>query len=516
MLKMISISKYFGTFAANQDINFSVEKGEIHSLLGENGAGKSTLMNVLYGLYKPDQGEIYFEDKKLNLKSSKDAIDVGIGMIHQHFMLIPVHTVLENVIMGMGREKGFIINEKVLETEILEIARNYGMEISLHKKVSELSVGEQQRVEIVKALYRGAKLLIMDEPTAVLTPQETEELFITLKRMADGGMSIILITHKLKEVISVCHKVTVLRDGRVTNTISIKDTNENELIKYMIGRELSPVSCDNQYCKDETVLELTNVSYKNDKEVKILDNINIKVNKGEVLGIAGVDGNGQKELAECIAGLLKITEGSICLCGVDIRGKSIEDIINYGIGYIPEDRHKRGLILDFSVSENLILKDYNKKPYYKNLFFDFHNINNHAEDMINKYSIKTNCKDTEARKLSGGNQQKIVVAREIDKLPKLLIAVQPARGVDIGATEFIHKQIIKARDQGTAVLLISTELSEINLLSDRIAVIYKGSIVGELDKESFDENAIGLLMAGSKRDIGISPKLQIIGGDYIG
>lgn len=498
LLRMVSISKYFGNFAANEDVNLEVEKGEIHSLLGENGAGKSTLMNVLYGLYKPERGEIYFEEQKLNLKSSKDAIDLGIGMIHQHFMLIPVHTVFENIIMGMGKEKGFVINEKVLEKEILEIADNYGMKISLHKKVSELSVGEQQRVEIVKALYREAKLLIMDEPTAVLTPQETEELFITLRKMADKGMAIILITHKLKEVIAVCDRVTVLRDGRVTHSIAIKDTDENELIKYMIGRELSPMENINKSNNKEVVLELKGVSHKNNQGVKVLDDINFRVHAGEVFGIAGVDGNGQKEIAEGIVGLIKVSEGRILLSDDDLKGKSLSEIINLGVGYIPEDRHKRGLILDFTVSENLILKDYNKRPFSKRIFFDFDSINTHADKMISKYSIKTSSKHSQARKLSGGNQQKIVVAREIDKMPKLLIAVQPARGVDIGATEFIHKQIIKAKENGTAVLLISTELSEINLLSDRIAVIYKGSIVGEVDKEDFDENKIGLMMAGSK------------------
>lgn len=500
ILKMVSISKYFGTFAANEDVDLEVQKGEIHSLLGENGAGKSTLMNVLYGLYKPEKGEIFFEGKKLNLNSSKDAIDVGIGMIHQHFMLVPVHTVLENVVMGMGKEKGFIIDEEKLEKEILDIANKYGMKISLHSKVSDLSVGEQQRVEIVKALYRGAKLLIMDEPTAVLTPQETEELFTTLRKMADGGMSIILITHKLNEVMAVCDRVTVLRDGKVTGRIDIKDTNEFELTKAMIGRELSPVCKDNTCCKGEKVLELKNVSFEGDKGVKLLNNINLHLCSGEVLGIAGVDGNGQKELAEVIAGLSHATSGNIFLGDEDITNKSIAEIINMNVGYIPEDRHKRGLVLDFSVSENLILKDYCKCPFRKKLFFDFNVINNHAENMINKYSIKTQGKNAEARKLSGGNQQKIVVAREVDKQPKLLIAVQPTRGVDIGAIEFIHKQIIKAKEQGTAVLLISTELSEINLLSDRIAVIYKGSIVGEIDQSEFEESIIGLMMAGIPKE----------------
>lgn len=500
ILKMISISKYFGTFAANEDVGLEVQKGEIHSLLGENGAGKSTLMNVLYGLYKPEKGEIFFEGKKLNLNSSKDAIDVGIGMIHQHFMLIPVHTVLENVIMGMGKEKGFVIDKAKLEKEILDIASKYGMKISLHSKVSDLSVGEQQRVEIVKALYRGAKLLIMDEPTAVLTPQETEELFTTLRRMADGGMSIILITHKLNEVMAVCDKVTVLRDGKVTGKIDIKETNELELTKAMIGRELSPVCKESISCKGDKVLELKDISFEEDKGAKLLNNINLQLCSGEVLGIAGVDGNGQKELAEVIAGLIHATSGRVFLGDEEITNKTISEIINMGVGYIPEDRHKRGLVLDFSVSENLILKDYCKKPYRKKVFFDFNVIRKHADEMISKYSIKTQSRNDEASKLSGGNQQKIVVAREVDKLPKLLIAVQPTRGVDIGAIEFIHKQIIKAKEQGTAVLLISTELSEINSLSDRIAVIYKGGIVGEIDQSEFEESTIGLMMAGIPKE----------------
>lgn len=500
ILKMSSISKYFGTFAANEDVNLEVGRGEIHSLLGENGAGKSTLMNVLYGLYKPDKGEIFFEGEKLNLNSSKDAIDVGIGMIHQHFMLVPVHTVFENIVMGMGKEKGFLINEAKLEKEISEISSKYGMDISLHSKVSDLSVGEQQRVEIVKALYRGAKLLIMDEPTAVLTPQETEELFSTLTKMADEGMSIILITHKLKEVMSVCHRVTVLRDGKVTKTVDIKDTNEFELTKYMIGRELFPICKDDEYCIGGPVLELKDVSYVNEQGVKSLNNISLHLCSGEILGIAGVDGNGQRELAEVITGLMHATSGSVLFNDEEISGKSIADIIDLGVCYIPEDRQKRGLILDFSVSENLILKDYYKPPFRKNIFFDFNEINKNAKKMIEKYDIKSSGHDAEVKKLSGGNQQKVVVAREIDKLPKLLIAVQPTRGVDIGATEFIHKEILKAKEQGTAVLLISTELSEINLLSDRIAVIYKGSIVDEIDQKDFEESTIGLMMAGISKD----------------
>lgn len=500
ILKMVSISKYFGTFAANESVSMEVMKGEIHSLLGENGAGKSTLMNVLYGLYKPEKGEIFFEGNKLNLNSTKDAIHAGIGMIHQHFMLIPVHTVLENIVMGMGKEKGFVIDEEELKKEITSIAEQYGMQIKLDAKVSELSVGEQQRVEIVKALYRGAKLLIMDEPTAVLTPQETEDLFVTLKNMAAEGMSIILITHKLKEVMFVCDKVTVLRDGRVTENIDIKETDELSLAKAMIGRELAPMIKEGECNPGECVLEMDNVSFVEENGTNVLTDINIKLCAGEVLGIAGVDGNGQRELSEVVTGLMKASSGTIKINGQEVSSKSIFEIIEMGVGYIPEDRHKRGLVLDFSVSENLILKTYNKKPFKKNVFFDVSEINKYSEDLIDQYYIKTTSRNALASKLSGGNQQKIVVAREVFKLPKLLVAVQPTRGVDIGAAEFIHKKILSAKEEGAAVLLISTELSEINLLSDRIAVIYKGSIVGEMEHDDFDESTIGLMMAGITKD----------------
>ena len=500
ILKMVSISKYFGTFAANESVDMEVEKGEIHSLLGENGAGKSTLMNVLYGLYKPDKGEIYFEGNKLNLNSTKDAIEAGIGMIHQHFMLIPVHTVLENIIMGMGKEKGFVIDEDKLKKEVSEIAEKYGMKISLDEKVSDLSVGEQQRVEIVKALYRGAKLLIMDEPTAVLTPQETEDLFVTLKKMTASGMSIILITHKLKEVMSACNKVTVLRDGKVTETINICDADELSLTKAMIGRDLVPMVKEANTSIGESVLELKDVFCEDEDGVKTLDCVNLTVSEGEVLGIAGVDGNGQKELAEVISGLMRATSGTIKINGQEVTQKEIIDIIEMEVGYIPEDRHKRGLILDFSVSENLILKDYNKEPYSKNFLFNFGAINSYSEDMIDQYKIKTPSRNAKVSQLSGGNQQKVVVAREVYKLPKLLVAVQPTRGVDVGAAEFIHAQIMKAKEQGAAVLLISTELSEINLLSDRIAVIYKGTIVGEIPQSEFKEETIGLMMSGISKE----------------
>ncbi|BEP29453.1 ABC transporter ATP-binding protein [Helicovermis profundi] len=496
ILKMESVTKRFGTLIADDCVNFDVRKGEIHSLLGENGAGKSTLMNCLYGLYKPEEGHIYFENKKVDFHSAKDAIDIGIGMIHQHFMLVPVHTVLENIIMGMKKDHSFVIDKKKSEKKILEIANKYGMDIPINDYVSNISVGTQQRVEIVKALYRGAKLLIMDEPTAVLTPQETKDLFKTLKIMSQNGMSIILITHKLNEVLEVSDRVTVLRDGKVIDVVNTNETNEMKLTKLMIGRDIKKLKSDRKKCFDETILSISNLSYKKSNGVDALKNINLTVKKGEILGIAGVDGNGQNELAEAITGLIKNIDGEIRLLDNVLNGKHIKERTNYGIGYIPEDRHRRGLVLDFSVSENIILQVFNKPPFAKNMFFDFEKIDEHSNKMIEEYNIKTLNKDTLAKKLSGGNQQKIVVAREIDRKPILLIAMQPTRGVDIGAIEFIHGQILKEREKGTAVLLISTEITEINALSDRIAVLHSGEIMGIIDKEEFDENLLGLMMAG--------------------
>jgi len=496
ILRMVNITKRFGSLIADDNVNFSVKKGEIHSLLGENGAGKSTLMNCLYGLYKPDGGEIFFEDSKVNFHSAKDAIAIGIGMIHQHFMLVPVHTVLENIIMGMKDDHGFVIDRKKSKKKILEIADKYGMDIPVNAYVSDISVGTQQRVEIVKALYRGAKLLIMDEPTAVLTPQETKALFKTLKKMAMSGMSIILITHKLNEVLEVSDRVTVLRDGKVIGVVNTSETDEMELTRLMIGRDVKKLPSNRKKFSDDVVFSVKNLNYKLDSGVLLLKDINFYIKKGEILGIAGIDGNGQKELAETIIGLIKDFNGEVILNGINISDKSVRERIDLGISYIPEDRHRRGLVLDFSVSENIILQVFDREPFSKGFFFDFDKISQHSNEMIEKYGIKTSSKDTLVKKLSGGNQQKIVVAREIDRNPLLLIAVQPTRGVDIGAIEFIHSELLRERDRGVSVLLISTEITEINALSDRIAVIHGGEIMGTIDREEFDENLIGLMMAG--------------------
>ena len=496
ILKMENITKTFPGVIANRNVTLEVLPGEIHALLGENGAGKSTLMNVLYGLYRPDAGEIYFDGKKVNFDSAKDAIGAGIGMIHQHFMLIPVHTVLDNIIMGLPGDQGVFYNRAYHREKVLEIAKHYGLEIEPDALVQDLSVGAQQRVEIIKALYRKAKLLIMDEPTAVLTPQEVKELFATLKKLSSEGMSIILITHKLNEVLEVADQVTVLRDGQVIKTLNTRDANEKMLAELMVGREVNFIPQKSPQKPGPVVLEIKDLEVKNQRGLKALNKLSLYVRSGEILGIAGVDGNGQTELAEVIAGLIKPVSGQILLNGESITGKKPRIITEKGLGHIPEDRHKRGLVLDFTLIENIILQSYYKEPWCKFGFLNLSQIRNHAEELLKNYRVKTPHSEVAARTLSGGNQQKVVVAREISRQPQLLLAVQPTRGVDVGAIEYIHAQIIKERDRGAAVLLISTELSEILALSDRIAVIHKGQIVGELPNENPVINEIGLMMAG--------------------
>ncbi|GAV24246.1 nucleoside ABC transporter ATP-binding protein [Carboxydothermus islandicus] len=500
ILKMINITKTFPGVVANRNVNLEVYHGEIHALLGENGAGKSTLMNVLYGLYQADSGEIYFEGKRVNFESAKDAIRAGIGMIHQHFMLIPVHTVLDNIIMGLPGDRGIFYDRALHRERVLEIAHRYGLEIDPDAYVQDLSVGAQQRVEIVKALYRKAKLLIMDEPTAVLTPQEVKELFSTLKKLSQEGMSIILITHKLNEVLEVADRVTVLRDGQVIKTLNTKDADEKLLAQLMVGREVNFVPAKSPCQPGPVVLEIKDLVVKNQRGITALNGLSLTVRGGEILGIAGVDGNGQTELAEAIAGLIKPVAGTILLNGEPIVGKKPRVITEKGLGHIPEDRHKRGLVLDFTLSENIILQSYYCEPWCGKFgFLNLNSIKSMAQELLEKYKVKAPHSEVAARTLSGGNQQKVVVAREISRRPKLLLAVQPTRGVDVGAIEYIHEQIIKERERGAAVLLISTELSEILALSDRIAVIYKGQIMGEMTNDNPDINEIGLMMAGIRK-----------------
>lgn len=493
---MKGITKIFPGVRANDNINFDLKKGEIHVLLGENGAGKTTLMNILYGMYQPDAGEIYVNGKKVTMKSPSDAIKCGIGMVHQHFMLVHNFSVAENIILGMEPRKGMNIDMKKAVQDVEKLANTYGFKISPNEIIEDITVGQQQKVEILKALYRGADILILDEPTAVLTPQEIEELGIILKNLVNEGKSIILITHKLKEVMSMSDRVTIVRRGKVIDTLKTSETNIEELAELMVGRKVSLMVDKKPASPKETVLKIENLKALDQRGVQALKGINLEVRAGEILGIAGVDGNGQSELIEVITGLRKPTEGKVIIKGKDITGKSAKDVIESGISHIPEDRHKRGLILQYSLAENAVLGIHDKQPFAKGIIIDYAKVKDYARKLIKDFDVRTPSEEVNASSLSGGNQQKMVVAREIAKDPDLLIAAQPTRGLDVGAIEYIHKRLVEERDRNKAVLLISLELDEIMSLSDRIAVIYDGKIVGVLDAKDATENELGLLMAG--------------------
>jgi ABC-type uncharacterized transport system ATPase subunit len=498
-LKMKDITKQFPGVLANDDVNFEVEKGEVHALLGENGAGKSTLMNILYGLYQPTSGNIYLKGKKVDITSPKAAIDLGIGMVHQHFMLIPALTVVENVILGMKPEKGSILDLEGAAKKITDLAKQYNMKVDPWAKVWQLSVGQQQRLEIIKALYRGADLLILDEPTAVLTPQEVEELFIMIRQLTGEGHTVIFISHKLNEVMEISQRVTVLRSGRSEATVETKDTSKEELARLMVGRDVFLRFDKKECCPKETVLEMQKVESLNNKGLKALKELSLEVKAGEVLAIAGVDGNGQSELVEAITGLRPVINGKVLLNGKDMTNKHPREILEEKIAHIPEDRHRRGLVMNMSIKENLMLMNYYKEPFAKGIMVDWDFIEKHSEDLVEQYNVKTPGIDVKAKNLSGGNQQKVILGREIYREPNLLIAMHPTRGLDIGATEYVHKRIIQERDRGCAVLLVSTELEEVLSLSDRIAVLYEGEVMGILENKNVDIEELGLMMAGSKK-----------------
>ncbi len=495
-VEMHHITKRFPGVLANDDITFSVSKGEIHALLGENGAGKTTLMNVLYGLYQPDSGEIYVNGKKEDITEPNDAIDLGIGMIHQHFMLIPPFTVAENVVLGIEPEKNFLFDQKKAIKDVEEISRKYGLTVDPRAKVQDLSVGIEQRVEILKALHRGAEILILDEPTAVLTPQEVEELFKVMRSLKEEGKTIIFITHKLKEPMATCDRITVLRKGKSVGTVQTENTDIASLARMMVGREVCLVVEKPPHRHGETVMEVEGLEAFNDRGVKALRGINLKLRKGEILGIAGVEGNGQLELAETLTGLRKASAGKIVVHGKDVTGRSPRDIIKAGVSHIPEDRHKRGLIMDFSLAENLILGSHFTPPFSQGFRMNYERICNYAENLVETFDIRTTGIESQVKYLSGGNQQKVIVAREVGRGPEIIIASQPTRGLDVGAIEYIHEQILEMREEDKAILLISADLDEVRCLSDRIAVIYEGKIVGEKDPQTATEEELGLLMAG--------------------
>ncbi|TLS37388.1 ABC transporter ATP-binding protein [Pseudalkalibacillus caeni] len=500
VIEMRNIRKEFPGIVANDNVTLQVQQGEIHALLGENGAGKSTLMNVLFGLYQPEQGEIYVKGKKVNITDPNVANDLGIGMVHQHFMLVEKFTVTENIILGNEpRDKGRV-NLKKAAKEVEAISKQYGLKVDPYAKIEDISVGMQQRVEILKTLYRGAEILIFDEPTAVLTPQEIHELIQIMKRLIEEGKSIILITHKLKEIMEVCDRCTVIRRGKGIGTVDISETNPDELASMMVGREVNfSVEKGPAHPKEE-VLQIENLVVEDARGVPQVNDLSLSLKGGEIVGIAGVDGNGQTELIEAITGLRKAKSGMIKLSGKDITNHKPRKITESGLGHIPQDRHKHGLVLDFSVGENMVLQTYYQKPYSNKGVLKLPKIMEKAKSLIKEYDVRTPSEMTPARALSGGNQQKAIIAREVDRSPNLLIAAQPTRGLDVGAIEFIHSKLVEERDKGKAVLMISFELDEILNVSDRIAVIYEGKIVDIVKPEETNEQELGLLMAGGKRE----------------
>lgn len=497
VVELKQITKRFPGIVANDSISLKLYKGEIHALLGENGAGKSTLMNILFGLYQPEEGSIEIGGKPVAIDSPNKAIELGIGMVHQHFKLVQPFTVAENIVLGSEPRKGVRIDYKKAAAEVKRLSEQYGLQVNPNAKIQDISVGMQQRVEIIKTLYRGADILIFDEPTAVLTPQEISELMNIMKRLVAEGKSIILITHKLKEIMHISDTVTIIRRGKVVDTVKTSETTPNELAEKMVGRSVS-FKVDKLLAQPgKVVLDVKNLTSKNRNGMAVLSDLNLQVKAGEIVGIAGVDGNGQSELIEALTGLRKVDGGSATLLGQNITNLSPRRVSEAGVSHIPEDRHKHGLILDFSMSENMVLETYYKSPYSRNGFLNYDAIDKQAQSLIERFDVRTPSIQTKARSLSGGNQQKAIIAREIDKNPDLLIAAQPTRGLDVGAIEFVQQQLIEQRDKGKAVLLISFELDEIMNVSDRIAVIYEGQIVGEVLPEETNDQELGLMMAGS-------------------
>ena len=495
VLRVHNITKRFGLNTANDHISFDLKPGEVHSLLGENGAGKSTLMNVIYGVYGADEGEIFINGTQTDISSPKEAIANGIGMVHQHFMLIPAFTVAENIILGMKKE--LRLDMKAVEAQILAASQKYDLQVDPHAKVSSLSVGQQQRVEILKVLFRGAKILILDEPTAVLTPQETEELFKILRHLKTGGVSVIFISHKLNEVMSISDRVSILRRGKITGCFEdLSQCTPQILASAMVGRQVSLGVEKSAKTPGACILSLEKLCVSDEQKHPVIRDFDLSIRAGEIVGLAGVDGNGQSELIKGITGLLPITGGRVILDGTDLTGKPPRAFLDAGLGHVPEDRHKQGLVLSMSVKENMFLETIQNKPYTKGHILQKKALNSKAAQLAQFYDIRAASLELDAASLSGGNQQKIIVGRILDQNPKLLIAAHPTRGLDIGATEFVHECILQARERGCAVLLISTELDEILDVSDRIAVIYEGQCMGVLDAVSATKDNIGLLMAG--------------------
>ncbi len=499
-LQMRGITKRFPGVVANDKIDLDVKAGEIHALLGENGAGKSTLMNILYGLSRPDEGEILLDGQPVQIADPADAIARGIGMVHQHFMLIPVLTVAENILLGAETMANRIfLDRREARRRIAELGKRFGFEIDPDAKVESLSVGWQQRVEILKALYRQAKILVLDEPTAVLTPQETVEVFAVLRRLAAEGHSIIFISHKLYEVLEIADRITVIRHGQVVGSRKPSETNEEDLAELMVGREVLLMVNRGESNPAEPVLKVENLKVKSDRGQEVVQDINFTLRAGEILGIAGVAGNGQDELVEAITGLRHATEGTVELGGENITHWSVRERREHGMGFVPGDRQKYGLILGFPISDNMVLTQYFNPPFARGIQRDDRAIEKWAQERIEEFDVRTPSWKVSASTLSGGNQQKLIVAREFSRDLKVMILDQPTRGIDVGSIEFIHKQTIRKRDAGTGILLVSAELDEILEISDRIAVMYRGQIVAFVDGRTANKEEIGLLMATGGR-----------------
>jgi simple sugar transport system ATP-binding protein len=498
---MRGITKRYPGVVANDSIDLDIRPGEIHALLGENGAGKTTLMNILYGLARPDAGQILLDGQEVHLTGPSDAIKRGISMVHQHFMLVPVLTVAENIVLGEETTvRGGFLDRKDAHERIIELGRRFGFEVDPEAKVGSLSVGWQQRVEILKALYRDAKVLVLDEPTAVLTPQETEEIFEVLRRLASEGHSIVFISHKLYEVLEIADRITVIRRGKVVGQRIPSETNEEDLAELMVGREVSLIVDRGDSHPAEVALKVDKLVVRDDRGQEVVHEIDLEVRAGEILGIAGVAGNGQDELVEAIVGLRKPSSGQVTLAGRDITGLKSRSVYEAGVAYVPADRHRFGLVLSFSIADNLVLTSYHRPPYSRGLLRNDAAIKQTAEERIKAFDIRTPSADAKASTLSGGNQQKVVIAREFARDLKLLVLDQPTRGLDVGSIEFIHRQTVAKRDAGAAILLVSAELDEILELSDRIAVIYRGRLVGLRDGRTADKNEVGLLMATGGRE----------------